>query len=252
MQELKANLLKAQTTISDFIENSKLHFKEPLTHYQKHQLHKLKQNIEYYKNNQQKNQNEFQKLTLEFPITDDFIGASKGMVVLNYAYDFNVTKGVHEGKLSYINNKGQKEEFQAYEKLTIIDIEQLAKTAFAKKDYEIAITMTRSILEILSKKSVKEQKEGKKRIKQLTENLIKLNNGYLEKHQTFIGKTYRTSAYMVDKKLKPKRKQPKFIENNQIYKTNYDAAIAKEWVFMKTCQYGKWLNSHLNVNHFCR
>ena len=74
--------------------------------------------------------------------------------------------------------------------------------------------------------------------------LIKVNNGYLEKEETFIGKGHRTLTYVVDKDLKRAQKQPIFVANKDIYKTKYASSnIATEWMWFRTCQIGKWLSN---------
>ena len=195
--------------------------------------------------NQIKHSEELSRMTHDYPTTQDIIGAIKGVVALYYAYKFNVIKAV-EGKLNYITHQGENKNFQAYEKLSIVDLEQFAQTCFDKGDYALSIEFVRNILTLLPKlkesdnKFSKDWNEMSKRVNLMKENLIKLNNGYLEKHQTFIHKNYIVLPYLVDKKLRRKKKQPKFINTNFL-NTKFDVECENryEWMYMETCQMGK-------------
>ena len=83
-----------------------------------------------------------------------------------------------------------------------------------------------------------------KKVEWMKKNLMKVNNGYLEKDEAFIGKGHRTLTYLVDKNLKRKQKQPIFIANKDIYSAKYGSSeIASEWIWFRTCQVGKWLGN---------
>ena len=187
--------------------------------------------------NQIKNSEELSRMTDEYPSTKDMIGAIKGVIALYYAYKFSINKAV-EGKLHYITHQGDKKQFQAYEKLSIIDLEQFAQTCFDKGDYALSIEFVRNILILLPKLKESKVLNGlSKRINNMKENLIKLNNGYLEKHQTFISKNYIVLPYFVDKKLRKKKKQPIFIDN-ETFNTNLGVECdnRSEREFMESCQ----------------
>ena len=79
------------------------------------------------------------------------------------------------------------------------------------------------------------------KMQKLRKNLIQINNGYLMKHQTFIKDTFRTLPYLVNKKLKPMKKQPEFIKNQKVLNENMDAGRnGIEYSLMKTCQIENW------------
>ena len=176
------------------------------------------------------------------------------MTVLYYAYNFNIAKAF-EGKLSYITHQQEKKEFQAYEKLSIMDLEQFAIMCFDNGDYALSIEFVKNILKLLPQlrasdfKNFKEARGLSKRVNIMKENLIKLNNGYLEKHQTFVNNNYRVLTYMVDKKLNRKKKQPEYIENQTIYDPKWDLENNRgpEWLFMQTCQLGRTELGKLNM-----
>ena len=131
-------------------------------------------------NNQIEYSEELSTMTHEYPTALDVIGAIKGIVALYYAYKFNIIKAV-EGKLNYITHQGANKHFQAYEKLSIIDLEQFAQTCFDKGDYALSIEFVRSILTLLPKLKESDIKFSKdwnglsKRVNIMKENLIKLN-----------------------------------------------------------------------------
>ena len=209
--------------------------------------------------NQIKHSEELSRMTHDYPTTQDIIGAIKGVVALYYAYKFNVIKAV-EGKLNYITHQGENKNFQAYEKLSIVDLEQFAQTCFDKGDYALSIEFVRNILTLLPKlkesdnKFSKDWNEMSKRVNLMKENLIKLNNGYLEKHQKIISKNYIVLPYLVDKKLRKKKKQPIFIEN-ETFTTNLGVECdnRSEREFMESCQLdilGTMSQKH--IGYLCR
>ena len=95
-----------------------------------------------------------------------------------------------------------------------------------------------------------------KKMKKLRKILIQINNGYLSKHQTFIKDTFRTLPYLVNNKLKPKKKQPEFIKNKKELHENMDAGRnGIEYSLMKTCQTEKWYSLHnqaIKLKQNCR
>ena len=200
------------------------------------------------------------KMTNEYPTILDFYGAIKGMVVLNYAYYLNITAAVLDDKLSYVTHNKEMKEFPTYERLSLVDIEQFAVKAFDTHDYALSIVFVRNLLKLLPKvkdkdfKIFEEMKGMSNRVNIMRENLVKLNNGYLDKTQTFINSNGRVLTYKVDKNLKRKKKQPKFIEDRSIYKANWDIQnqFGPEWLMMQTCQKGKWLTPKYKVAYPCR
>ena len=71
------------------------------------------------------------------------------MVTLYYAYSYNVTSAVEDGILIFKNSNNQVNKFQAYEKLTLSDIESLAKFAYEKNNFGIAIEIIQSLLQLI-------------------------------------------------------------------------------------------------------
>ena len=125
----------------------------------------------------------------EFPMHDDVLGAVKGMVVLYYSYNYNITDMVLNGVLSYVDHLDIQRRLPAYEKFDFVDLENCANMAIDSQDYAIAIDFTRSIYELMPKVKITfDKKVFLKRIKKIKNDLIKLNNGYLEKRQIFVGK----------------------------------------------------------------
>ena len=125
----------------------------------------------------------------EFPKHDDVLGAVKGMVVLYYSYNYNISDMVLNGVLSYVDHLGKQRKIPAYEKFDYVDLENCANMAINDQDYAIATDFTRNIFELMPKVKITfDKKPFLQRIKKMKNNLIKLNNGYLEKRQIFVGK----------------------------------------------------------------
>ena len=183
--------------------------------------------------------------TNEYPIGSDMIGSVKAMFTLHNSYYFNMTDAVYNGKLSFQDHHGRQKVYQAYEKLNLHDVIMLADKANRNRDYALAIDLTREVIPMLKQEGIskKGNKELFKHIDWMKKNLIKLNNGYLEKEHAFIGKGHRTLTYVVNKHLKRKKEQPIFIANKSVYKVNPDSDITLEWMWLRTCQIGKWLTN---------
>ena len=149
----------------------------------------LKQDLSEVKSNFWKTAEENFKNSKEFPMYDDVMGAVKGMVILYYSYNYNITDMVLNGVLSYVDHLGIQRKLPAYEKFDYVDLENCANMAIDSQDYAIAIDFTRSIYELMPKVKIRfDKKIFLKRIKKIKNDLIKLNNGYLEKRQIFVGK----------------------------------------------------------------
>ena len=110
------------------------------------------------------------------------------MVTLYYAYSYNVTSAVEDGILIFKNSNNQVNKFQAYEKLTLSDIESLSKFSYEKNNFEIAIEILQSLLQLIPNSKSKINENFLKNLEKLKKNLVQLNNGYLQKRRKFIGK----------------------------------------------------------------
>ena len=120
------------------------------------------------------------------------------MVTLYYAYSYNVTSAFEDGILIFKNSDNQVNKFQAYEKLTLSDIESLAKFAYEKNNFEIAIEILQSLLQLIPNSKSKINENFLKNLEKLKKNLVQLNNGYLQKRRKFIGKI----NYIIDGEIK--------------------------------------------------
>ena len=110
------------------------------------------------------------------------------MLTLYYAYSYNVTSAVEDGILIFKNSNNQVNKFSAHEKLTVSDIESLAKFAYEKNNFEIAIDILQSLLQLIPNSKSKINENFLKNFEKLKKNLVQLNNGYLQKRRKFIGK----------------------------------------------------------------
>jgi preprotein translocase subunit Sss1 len=114
----------------------------------------------------------------------------KGMIRLKFAYDLNLTALTEHGTVEYLNSRGSREKFDAYERFHVVDYATFAETATNMKLYSIAIDFLRECQRILPlerghhKPTEKDYSHG---LKILAGNVAKLNNGYLTKRQNIAG-----------------------------------------------------------------
>ena len=106
--------------------------------------------------------------------------------------------------------------------------------------------MTRDVIRMLKQYEEKNSqtdtstKKFLKHIEWMKKNLMKINNGYLEKEHAFLGTRHRTLTYVVNRNLKRRKKQPIFIASeNIVNNVNYNSDLALEWMWFRTCQIGK-------------
>ena len=93
----------------------------------------------------------FELMNRNFPNKEDVFAAVKGMVILYYAYNFNVSAMVQDGILSFIDSEGVERNFKAYEKIDYFDLENFAEHAMLKQDYALAIHITKYMYKLLPK-----------------------------------------------------------------------------------------------------
>ena len=71
------------------------------------------------------------------------------MVILYYAYNYNMSAMVQDGILSFIDSNGIEKHFKAYEKIDYFDLENFAEHAMQKQDYALAIHITKYMYKLL-------------------------------------------------------------------------------------------------------
>ena len=145
-------------------------------------LKDLKDKVNQIKSNLNNSTNEFPN-----PDKSDLYGAQKGMEVLFFTYRYNVTSAVIDGNLEFYDYLFQKKIYKCHEKLTLTDLRDFAAVGFSRKFYSSSIDLIRGIYETMKKVENVDEK-FKKRIENMKNELVKLNNGYLDKMQTFVGK----------------------------------------------------------------
>ena len=197
----------------------------------------------------------FRNITQEsYANLQDFKSAKKAILMLYYAYNFDLPATCKYGKLIFTNQHNQEKVFQAYEQLSIGDLENLASVAYDQGSYDHAIEIVDAIMEVQG--SSNNTKMLSKKMQKFKKILIRLNNGYLTKHQTFIGDTFRTLPYLVNYQLKPKKNQPEFVKNKKKLYENSDGGInGIQYSHMKTCQKEKWFsqnNQAIKLKQICR
>ena len=116
-------------------------------------------------------------------------GAQKGLLTLFYAYHFDAAKTVLNNTLEYYDHLAEKKSFPTHEKMDIKEYAKLIDMAIENKNYAVAIYLLRDLMNIKSFTKVMDQK-FLKWFEVTKSNLIKLNNGYLERSQTFLRKDH--------------------------------------------------------------
>ena len=72
----------------------------------------------------------------------------KAILMLYFAYKFDLMAACKDGKLIYTNHYNQKNVFQAYEHFSVSDLEKLALVAFDQGSYDHAIDIINAIMDI--------------------------------------------------------------------------------------------------------
>ena len=91
--------------------------------------------------------------------------------------------------LEYYDHLAEKKSFPTHEKMDIKEYAKLIDMAIENKNYAVAIYLLRDLMNIKSFTKVMDQK-FLKWFEVTKSNLIKLNNGYLERSQTFLRKNH--------------------------------------------------------------
>ena len=197
----------------------------------------------------------FQNITQEsLANLQDFKSAKKAILMLYYFYNFDLSAACRYGKLSFTIQYNQVKVYQAYEQLSIGDLENLVFVAYDQGSYDLAIEILDTIMVVQESRNNTDNMS--KKMQKFKKNLIQLNNGFLTKHQTFIGDTFRTLPYLVNYQLKPKKNQPEFVKNKKKLYENSDGGInGIQYSHMKTCQKEKWFsqnNQAIKLKQICR
>ena len=122
-----------------------------------------------------------------------------------------------------------------------MDLEEIANHAYERNDFPLAADLGRRIFRLIPIYPLKteEEKGLPKRMEKLASKIAGYNNAYLQKHQCFVEKHHRMLTYMIDKKLRPKKKQPDFVTSQLVYELRGNfGRIGVEWMFVQTCQRG--------------
>ena len=116
------------------------------------------------------------------------------------------------------------------------DLEQLANFAYKMNDFDIAISILKSILDDQGNDIKSEQ--IKKRLKRFAKILATQNNQLLEENESFVTGNFKTKSYLVDSKLKQKRIQPEFVMNGKSKQIKGEGHKVYEYISFKICQQG--------------
>ncbi len=172
--------------------------------------------------------------TKDFPDATDYRGAVNGLAVLHDTYKFDLPF-LAEGDI-YVHSfppYGEEVFLQTDQHLSIEDFATLAKHAYQKTWYDESIAFTRQFFFMAEKEQVNQSVMAE--MERLRKNLVELNNKYLEKKRALMSKTYKITPYIVDKDLKIKKKQPKWIKKGISMFDNDQGTMAKEAYFRTVC-----------------
>ena len=177
--------------------------------------------------------------TLQFPKDEEeLIAATKGMMILFYAYPINITASVLDGHLQYLDSTGFKHTYPSYERLKFKDCQSFISFAYEQHNYQLASEIIKQVFQM---EKFIPSKSLLKSFKKFRENVQKLSNGYLMKTGKFVDKNFVGNLAIVDEKLKPKKKQPDFVNNGNIFKMDIKHDRDNEWFFMTICKLGHFL-----------
>jgi prolyl 4-hydroxylase len=180
------------------------------------------------------------KTTSEFPTLLDFSGAVKGMIRVQFAYKLNLTALTENGLLEYLNSHGTRIQFNTHERLRAFDFTIFAEKAMELKMYSLAIDFLREASRLFPNEGG-HYKLGEgfgKKIKKLSDNVVKLHNGYLTKKRTIAGTDFLVHPYLVDKKLKAKKKHQITVDAELMKNLKNRDELSKDYLFMKICRKG--------------
>lgn len=199
-----------------------------------------------------KTSTEVESMTTEFPNKVDFQGAKHGLTLLHYTYYMNLTAICLDKKLQF-HVQDQVYSFPTYEKLTLGDLELMVKTAIERNQYSTAIRVMQELIPLLDMLNPNEHEDKgmRKRIATYKKDLVRINNGYLEKTHSFIDNTFEVLPMEIDKNLNVKKKQPPYVANRKTFSITKSTPTAMNWIFLSICQRGRFL-SPPQPNRFCR
>lgn len=141
-------------------------------------LEQLKQGVE--------NLNSTSELTSDFPTSQDHTDAVKGIFTLFYAYEYNLTEALLNGNLQFRDALSHWHSISSYEKLDLSDAESMLDLANERQIYGAGVHILSHMLPVAKTMKLKKGNKMMKRLKKKKEDLIKINNGYLQRTQTML------------------------------------------------------------------
>merc|ERR1711976_697358 len=187
---------------------------------------------------------EMNDLAQEFPTEQYHKGAVGAIVIVQFAYEIDLTELSENRRIKYVNSDGENIIIDNFEQLTSVDFAGFAQKAMERRLYHVAIDFARESLRLHKSKDegVRTMAPGHYELLQkIRKDLIQLNNGYLTKKKQVVDREYIIHPYLVDDDLKKKKKQPKFVSEGKLtqVKRMGEHELTADWLFMKVCREGR-------------
>ncbi len=158
-----------------------------------------------------------ENITAEFPISYDFNGAQKGIIVLQGTFGLDPLK-MANGRIKYRNKS-----FAVKSKMSVEDLVDLAKESFDIGWYDNCIEFLRGARDLAKERP--DEDDHAEAIDQLAKAVVAANNEMV-KRKTRLSQDKKVFPYMIDEKLlKKKKTQPKFVKNVNWYERKSDDPI---------------------------
>lgn len=117
----------------------------------------------------------------------DYQDAIKGMFTLFYTYHFNLTESILSGQ--FIDNAiGTVGSFASFEKLTLVDAESLLDFAIERKIYSSGAQIASHMMAVIKTLGLSQNGKMMKRLEAKKKHIIKMNNGYLKRGKSLLGR----------------------------------------------------------------
>ena len=145
----------------------------------------------------------------------DWDGASGGLAKLLISYQVNFKKLSQNQTIEYLDENNFKRSFQCYESINSMDYGTFAQKSMTRQHYGQAVQFLKEAFRIIPLDDpVRKPKEIQlKTLTKMRKDLVQLNNGYLQKRQTYADDKISVLPYLINDKLSKKKKQPDFIKH---------------------------------------
>ena len=186
----------------------------------------------------------------EFPTIMDWDGASGGLAKLLISYQVNLKKLSQNQTIEYLDENRLTKSFQCYESINSMDYGTFATKSMSRQHYGQAVHFLKEAFRVIPfDDPVRKPKEVQlKTLIKMRKDLVQLNNGYLQKRQTYADEKISVLPYLINDKLGKKKKQPDFIKHPKILE-----GLALENYLDEVCRSGQIMTRHYKTRQlYCR